>query len=93
MSLVRCSAWTRTVSRLVSAKRMQWVIASGSVKFLLDLNSVRVFRITKFCRFGVGIFMAPRSSCRYKERALVLVAAVGAMVVVVWWLESGGNGE
>lgn len=76
MSFVKCSACTNTVSRLVSARRIASLMASGSVSVMLALNSVRVFRMTKFCRFGVGILMAARSSLRYSDSALVLVAEV-----------------
>lgn len=70
ISFVKCSACTRTVSRFVSANRMASLISSGSVSPIAALNSVRVFRMTKFCRFGVGIFIAPLMSFLYKERAL-----------------------
>uniref|UniRef100_A0A7S0XLU7 Uncharacterized protein n=1 Tax=Pseudo-nitzschia delicatissima TaxID=44447 RepID=A0A7S0XLU7_9STRA len=75
-SFVKCSACTRTVSRFVSANRMASLISSGSVRPIAALNSVRVFRMTKFCRFGVGIFIAPLMSFLYNDRALDLVAGV-----------------
>ena len=55
---------------------MASLISSGSVSPIAALNSVRVFRMTKFCRFGVGIFIAPLMSFLYKERAFDLDAGV-----------------
>jgi len=81
ISFVRCSACTKTVSRFVSARRIASLIASGSVSPIAALNSVLVFRMTKFCRLGVGIFMAPLMSFLYKERAFVLVAGVDILVL------------
>uniref|UniRef100_A0A7R9WQ40 Uncharacterized protein n=1 Tax=Craspedostauros australis TaxID=1486917 RepID=A0A7R9WQ40_9STRA len=59
---------------------MQRSIALSSVRCMLALYSTLVLRITKFCRFGVGIFMAPRNSLRYSDRALARVAAVAGIL-------------
>ena len=58
----------------MSANRIASLIASGSVSPFAALNSVLVFRITKFCRLGVGIFIAALMSFLYSERAFVLDA-------------------
>jgi len=53
---------------------------------LLRYSSL-VLLITKFFRFGVGIFLAPLSNCRYSESAsafeVVAITAVGDILNVI----------
>jgi len=79
MSRVKCSACNRTVSRFVSARRKQNLMSSALVRFLLALNSLRVFLATNLRRLGVGIFSAPRKSSRYSDSARERVAGVAMM--------------
>jgi hypothetical protein len=61
----------RSVTITVGYRTNRWPYSQ-----LHTVNTIRTFRITKFCRFGVGILIAALNNFRYKDSAFDRVAGV-----------------